>query len=234
MLTEIPDFFTRKLRDKARPVAFPDDDYVIANPCESQVFNIEHNVKLRDRFFAKGQRYSVSDMLAHDSVVTEFIGGTIYQAFLSALSYHRWHSPISGTVKRAYVVDGTYFSEPLFEGVGDPGAREINTKGISVAQGYLSALATRAIILIQADNPTIGLVAFVGIGMDEVSTCENTVKDGQHIQKGDELGMFHYGGSTCCVIFQEGVKLGGFPPIGTKHNIPVRSKLAKVEEDVNG
>lgn len=192
------------------------------------MFNIERNIKLRDRFFAKGQPYSVLDMLAHDPMASEFAGGTIYQAFLSALSYHRWHSPISGTVKRAFVVDGTYFSEPLFEGVGDPTTKEINTKGITVAQGYLSAMATRAVIILKADDPEIGLVAFVGIGMDEVSTCENTVKQGQHIQKGDELGMFHFGGSSFCVIFQKHVQLEGFPDLGTKHNTPVRSKLAVV------
>jgi phosphatidylserine decarboxylase len=27
-----------------------------------------------------------------------FEGGTVYQAFLSALSYHHWHAPIDGTV----------------------------------------------------------------------------------------------------------------------------------------
>ena len=33
----------------------------------------------------------------------------MYQAFLSALSYHRWHGPVTGTIERAYVVDGTYY-----------------------------------------------------------------------------------------------------------------------------
>jgi phosphatidylserine decarboxylase len=28
-----------------------------------------------------------------------FQGGTVYQAFLSALSYHRWHSPVNGVIK---------------------------------------------------------------------------------------------------------------------------------------
>jgi phosphatidylserine decarboxylase len=27
-----------------------------------------------------------------------FEGGTVYQAFLSALSYHHWHAPIDGIV----------------------------------------------------------------------------------------------------------------------------------------
>lgn len=211
-------------------MASPDDYNVIANACESKVFNIAHNVKLRDHFFNKGQPYSVLDMLGHDPLSKEFAGGTIYQAFLSALSYHRWHSPVSGKVRRAFVEEGTYFSEPLFEGIGDPNVKEIDTGGLGVAQGYLSALATRAIIILEADNPKIGLMAFIGIGMDEVSTCEITVKEGQHIKKGEQLGMFHFGGSSHCLLFRKGVKLEGFPEVGRKDNVPVRSQLAVVKK----
>lgn len=209
-------------------MASPDDDAVIANACESKVFNVAHGVKLRDTFFNKGQPYSLLDMLDHDALAPRFVGGTVYQAFLSALSYHRWHAPVSGTVRRARVVDGTYFSEPLFEGVGDPGVKDIDRRGISVAQGYLSALAARAIIIFEADNPAIGLVAFIGIGMDEVSTCDITVAEGQHVRKGDEIGMFHFGGSSHCLLFRDGVKLKGLPAVGRAANVPVRGKLADV------
>ncbi|XWX01380.1 hypothetical protein V2A60_009407 [Cordyceps javanica] len=225
------DFFTRKVHDAARPVASPDDDAVIANACESKVFNVQTDARLRDHFFAKGQRYSLLDMLGHDEgLASAFVGGTVYQAFLSALSYHRWHSPVSGVVRRAFVVDGTYFSEPLFEGPGDPDVQEIDTGGISVAQGYLACMAARAVIVLEADNPDIGLVAFVGIGMDEVSTCDITVREGQHVAKGDELGMFHFGGSTHCLVFRKGVRLEGLPQVGREENVPVRGKLATVRK----
>lgn len=68
---------------------------------------------------------------------------------------------MNGTIKKAFVQDGTYFSEPLFEGLGDPTTESIDAGGISKGQGYLSALATRAIIFIEADNPAIGLMAFI-------------------------------------------------------------------------
>ena len=163
-------------------------------------------------------------MLAHDPLAHQFAGATVYQAFLSALSYHRWHSPVSGTVKKAYVVDGTYFSEPLFEGLGDHETAEITQGGISTGQGYITSLAARAIIFIEADNPNIGLMAFIGVGMDEVSTCDITVKEGQHVKKGEQTGMFHFGGSSHCLLFRKGVKVEGFPRPGNEHNIPVRSR----------
>ncbi|KAI2777962.1 Phophatidylserine decarboxylase-domain-containing protein [Daldinia loculata] len=228
--TSWDDFFTRQLREDARPVASPDNDDVVANACESKVYNVAEHAKLRDRFWIKSQPYSVLDMLGHDPLAAQFDGATVYQAFLSALSYHRWHAPVSGRIVRAFVKDGTYFSEPLFEGsAGGYAEGEIDTRGISVAQGYLTALATRAVIFIQADNPAIGLMAFVGVGMDEVSTCEITVGQGQHVQKGDQIGMFHFGGSSHCLLFRAGVPVDGFPTPSRKENVPVRSQVAVIK-----
>lgn len=202
---------------------------MVANACESKPYDIAHDVKLRDRFWIKGQPYSVLDMLAHSPEAEQFAGGTIYQAFLSALSYHRWHAPVSGTVKRAFVEDGTYFSEVLWESNGSGKIDvEIEKAGISTAQGYLTALATRAIIFFEADNPAIGLMVFIGVGMDEVSTCEITVKEGQRVKKGDEIGMFHFGGSSHCLMFRKGVNVDGFPQLGGSTNMPVRGQVCVV------
>lgn len=113
------DFFTRKFRAGQRPIASPHNDAVIVNSCESAPYRIARKVKRHDRFWIKSQPYSLAHMLANDSLTDKFVGGTIYQAFLSAFSYHRWHSPVSGTVVKAYVLDGTYYSETLAE-VFDP------------------------------------------------------------------------------------------------------------------
>jgi phosphatidylserine decarboxylase len=224
-------FFTRLLHEDKRPVASPEDDYIIANSCESKPYKVARNIAARDKFWLKGQPYSLKDMMDMDPLHEQFVGGTIYQAFLSALSYHRWHAPVSGTIKKAYVKDGTYFSEPLFEGLGDPEAKGgIDEEGEKTGQGYLTATATRAIMFIEADNRDIGLMCFLGIGMTEVSTCDITVKEGQHVKKGSELGMFHFGGSTHCVIFRPGVILEGFPSMDTEENVPVRSQLAVVKQ----
>ncbi|CAG8358662.1 unnamed protein product [Penicillium salamii] len=223
-------FFTRQFREGIRPVAEPENGKVIANACESKPFKTAHHIRGRDKFWIKSQPYSVLDMLGHDSLASNFVGGTIYQAFLSALSYHRWHAPVSGKIVKAYVIDGTYYSEPLFEGVGNPEVEtnEIDMAGQVTSQGYITSTATRALIFIEADEPAIGLMAFVGVGMAEVSTCEITVKEGQRVQKGDEIGMFHFGGSTHCLIFRKGVDISGFPKPGMEENVPVRGKLAVV------
>ncbi|EKG11070.1 Phosphatidylserine decarboxylase-related protein [Macrophomina phaseolina MS6] len=240
-------FFTRTFRPDARPVASPDDDSVIVNACESKPYNVARGARLHDKFWIKGQPYSVLDMLANDELAPQFDKCTVYQAFLSALSYHRWHSPVSGRVVKAYVKDGTYYSEPLFEGIGDPGKLgelsnesaksgksrqpDIDLGGETTSQGYLTAVATRAIIFIEADNPEIGLMCFLGVGMTEVSTCEITAKEGQHVKKGDEIGMFHFGGSTHCLMFRHGLDVRNFPQPGRSDNVPVRGKLAVIGRD---
>lgn len=41
--------------------------------------------------------------------VSFFVGGTAFQAFLSAMNYHHWHSPVDGIVVDVYKIPGTYF-----------------------------------------------------------------------------------------------------------------------------
>jgi len=214
-------FFTRTFREGIRPVASPEDDNVIANACESEPYKVSYDCALRDRFWIKDEPYSLLDMLAHDELAPQFAGGTVYQAFLSALSYHRWHAPVSGRCVKAYVQPGAYYSEPLVDAGGTEG-------GKSTSQAYVTAVATRAIIFIEADNPAIGLMAFLGVGLAEISTCEITVGEGQRVRKGDQLGMFHFGGSTHCVVFSRETDVHGFPEPGQETNVPVRGQLAVV------
>lgn len=224
------DFFTRRFRDGVRPVADPDNLASIANACESAPYRIARNVQQHDTFWIKGQPYSVQHMLANDPAAEQFYGGTIYQAFLSALSYHRWHSPVSGQIVNAYVIPGTYYSEPPIEGFGSPGGPDPSAPNDS--QGYITEVATRAAIFIKADNDAIGTICFLAVGMAEVSTCDITVQIGQRIQKGEQLGMFHFGGSTHCLMFGPRVRLDfdlhGQKPGLNSNNIPVRSKIAGV------
>jgi phosphatidylserine decarboxylase len=163
-------------------------------------------------------------MLDGDPLSAQFERGTIYQAFLSALSYHRWHSPVSGTIVKTKVIDGSYYAESLVEGFDPAGPND--------SQGYITQVATRALIFIQADNPDIGLMCVMFVGMAEVSSNEITVYETQHVKKGEQLGMFHFGGSTHCLIFRPEVKLDfdmhGQTPSLHSNNIPLKARIATV------
>ncbi|PRF28883.1 phosphatidylserine decarboxylase [Burkholderia multivorans] len=193
------DFFTRRFRAGARPVASPDDSHVIVSACEAAPYHTATNLQLRDRFWIKGQPYSLRDIFtpARLPLAEHFVGGDLYQAYLAAYNYHRWHAPIRGTVTHAYRIDGTYYSIADVEGE-DP-------SGLNDSQGYMTAVATRAIVAIASDDPGLGTVAAVFVGMGDVSSCVIEVVPGQHVEKGDEIGYFQFGGSTYCLLFEPGV-----------------------------
>jgi phosphatidylserine decarboxylase len=73
-------------------------------------------------------------------------------------------------------------------------------------------------------------MAFVAVGMSEVSTCliGPKVTPGYHVGKGEELGYFQYGGSTHCLVFRPGAIAEGHsqPHDPNAPLVLVRSKLA--------
>lgn len=245
-------FFTRQFRPGVRPVEFADNDSIVNNACESTIYRIQPNVKANQDFWAKGEPYNLRLMLNNDSAADLFIGGTIYQAFLSALSYHRWHSPVNGKILRTVMVPGTYYAESPTMGfqyevidntdtsdptvntkkygmkMGDDGTLAPDPAGPNNSQAFITSTAARAIIYIQADNPDIGLMCFMAIGMAEVSTNEITVKPGQVVKKGDQLGMFHFGGSTHCLIFRPETKITFSDDLPTDKNINLNAPIATV------
>jgi len=107
------------------------------------------------------------------------------------MCYHRWHTPVSGTITKIYNIPGSYFLDhSLTNHIFDPSSPD-------QSQSFLSSVATRQIFLIQADNIKLGTIAivfigilFVNIGMAEASSCVATVKEGSHVQKGEEIGHF--------------------------------------------
>ena len=233
------DFFIRKFRKGRRPVACPDDNNVITSACESLPFDLQYDVQYRDDFWVKGQWYSLRHMLNEDELAEKFVGGTIYQAFLSALNYHRWHSPVKGRVIKAYKIPGTYYSATRNVGIDEASP--------DLSQGYICQVAARAVIFIEAASPAIGLMCFVAVGMSEVSTCEINEKlisadrsNPIDVEKGQEIGMFHFGGSTHCLLFRPGVKLMFDQDVmkalhsqKEPDNIKLNSKLATVDTNCN-
>ena len=222
------DFFTRTLRDDARPLP-PADPDVIVNACENAPFRIERHVQRRTTFWAKKMPYSLQYILDNDPNIEKFVGGTVFQGFLSPHTYHRFHAPVSGKVVSSRVVQGTYFSHPYYmDGTGS----------YMTAQPYLGHVATRGIIIIDTENPKIGLVAFVPIGMVDVSTVDLDLISGKkRVNIGDNIGTFHFGGSTHMLIFEKKAQLEfdlqGIPlsEDGTEF-LHVRTRLARVAQIV--
>ncbi|RXW19503.1 hypothetical protein EST38_g6360 [Candolleomyces aberdarensis] len=196
-------FFTRPLRPGIRLLEDPDVSDVINSPCECSFYNLQHNVAELDEFWIKGEVYSLRNMFNNDPDFTQdFVGGTIYQGFLSASSYHRWHSPVDGVVRKITLIPGAYYVQSptaFVERPDDP-----DDHPYLRSQAFITSLTTRMVIFIESSNPAIGTMCLVAVGMVEVSTCEATVSVGEGVRRGQEIGMFHFGGSSFCVVFRPG------------------------------
>jgi phosphatidylserine decarboxylase len=221
-------FFVREFAPGIRPVEDPSNDNVIVSACESDVYRIANNVKQMDTFWIKGQPYSLHHMLAGDPLYgAYFKGGIVYQAFLSGRSYHRWHAPVSGKVVKIVFVPGTYYA--TWPGPDKP--------DLVKSQPYITQVATRILVFIEAKNPKIGTMCFIAVGMSDVSTCQITIQENDLVTKGEEIGMFHYGGSTYCLVFRKEANLkfvynGGQLPYNPDPKHPPHACLSRKIVDV--
>lgn len=112
-----------------------------------------------------------------EHLAKHFVGGTVYQAYLSASNYHRWHAPVDGHIEDIYAIPGTYY---LDQSQFIPFDKESPNN----SESFLSSVAARKVVVINAANKHIGKIAIIYIGMTEVSSCVTTVNIGDTVQKG--------------------------------------------------
>lgn len=188
-------YFHRQIKLELRPIAAPEERKVIVSANDGSVVTWKRDVQASARFWLKGQPYSLHDMLPGYEV-ERFVGGDVFQSFLSGADYHRWRAPIAGVVRRVERVDGLMFSDAESAGF-DPTAA-------TYSQGYEASVNTRGLVFIESDDPVIGMVCVIPIGITEISSVSFEVQAGCVVAKGDELGYFSYGGSSMALVFQKG------------------------------
>lgn len=100
------EFFTRPLRDGARPLA--DADILCpADGAVSQLGAITNGLL----FQAKGRYFSAEELLGGDAVrAAQFDGGQFATIYLSPKDYHRVHMPVAGRLAATRYVPGKLFS----------------------------------------------------------------------------------------------------------------------------
>jgi phosphatidylserine decarboxylase len=193
-------FFIRKFVDGAR--SFEGPSSVINIGCETTPWKYENNLARETTFWVKDANYSLFDLFSgRQEWLNLFVGGQLYQGFLSATHYHRWNAPLNGTIVRSWVQPGTYFAQRPGQGENE------GTWEGTESQPYLGHVAARAVFIFKHEQ--CGYVALFCIGMVEVSTCvidpEFLVNEGDEpvsITRGTEIGHFEFGGSTHMMVFQ--------------------------------
>jgi phosphatidylserine decarboxylase len=122
------DFFTRPLRDGARPLA--STEFICpVDGAISQFGAIE-----RDQIFqAKGHSYSTTALVGGDrELAAQFENGSFATLYLSPRDYHRIHMPCDGRLTRMIYVPGALFSVNPTTARGVPGLFARNERVVCV------------------------------------------------------------------------------------------------------
>jgi phosphatidylserine decarboxylase len=100
-------FFTRALKQGARTAAA--DPRGILMPADGRISQIGA-IRQGRIFQAKGQEFSVAELLADAKRAEDFENGTFATIYLSPRDYHRAHMPLAGTLTESVHVPGRLFS----------------------------------------------------------------------------------------------------------------------------
>lgn len=179
--TSYNDFFTRKLRPKARRIE--QDASIFISPCDSRlsVYPIEKNLV----FSIKHTNYTIESLLKNRKWAKKFEGGYLWIFRLCTEDYHRYIYIDQGKVSANYRIPGVFHTV-------NPVAQE---------KFPIYKENTREYSLLASEN--FGYIVQMEVGAMLVGKIEN--KPGKkRVKRGEEKGNFAFGGSTIILITQKG------------------------------
>lgn len=196
------DFFTRELRDGARPIV--SGSHTIALPadgCVSESGEIDE-VRLLQ---AKGHSFTLSDLLAgDDALAAQFRNGVFLTTYLSPRDYHRVHMPCDGTLKKMIYVPGELFSVNPFLAQHIPNLFARNERVICVFDtklGTMVQILVGATVTASISTVWHGTVNPPRSNEVRVWNYPTTGENAVHLCKGEQMGSFLLG-STVINLFQ--------------------------------
>ncbi|MHA6719736.1 archaetidylserine decarboxylase [Sphingomonas sp. RS6] len=194
------DFFTRPLRDGARPLARA--DFVCpVDGAISQFGAIEDHHILQ----AKGHRFTTTALLGGDpALALEFRHGSFANLYLSPRDYHRLHMPCTGRLMRMIHIPGSLFSVNPVTARGVPGLFARNERVVCLFEspdhGPFAMVLVGATIVGSIATVWHGVVNMKRTGMPgEWHYADQNIVLGQ----GAEMGRFLLG-STIVMLFRPG------------------------------
>lgn len=178
------EFFYRQLKPGARPIAAGERLAVL--PADGRHLAIP-DVDAAAGFYVKGAKFTLDSLLADAALAKKFAGGAMLISRLCPVDYHRFHFPVSGKAGEPRLVNGWLYS--------------VSPIALRQNIGFLVE-NKREITLI--DSPAFGTVAMLEVGATNVGSIIQGFVPGRDVAKGDEKGMFAFGGSCVITLFQRG------------------------------
>jgi phosphatidylserine decarboxylase len=175
------DFFTRKLKDDARPIDISSN--VVVSPADGKI--LAYADISNSYFIIKGYRFDVSSFLDNPDLAQKYHDGALLIIRLAPVDYHRFHFPVSGNLSQNKKIEGDYYS--------------VNPFALR-KKAEILCLNKREYAIIS--NPLLGDLIMAEVGATMVGSIEQTFK-GSFVNKGEEKGYFKFGGSTVVLLFEK-------------------------------
>lgn len=197
--TSFNDFFTRALKDGARPLAQAE----LICPVDGAISQFGR-IEGEQIFQAKGHHYSSTALVGGDAVLAaQFDNGHFATLYLSPRDYHRIHMPCAGRLLRMIYVPGDLFSVNPATARGVPGLFARNERLVCVFEG-----AHGPFVLVLVGATIVGSMATTwhgAVNAPRPGCLSEWRYDRERItfQQGDEMGRFLLG-STVVMLFPQG------------------------------
>lgn len=164
---------------------------MVSSPADCRL-TVFPTIDLAKKYWIKGFGFSLKELLGSEELAQKFDGGCINIARLAPQDYHRWHSPVSGTVQSINEIPGTYYTVNP-QAINEPGTLDVFCEN------------KRSVMIINR-GPKGSPVAMIAVGAMLVGSIKYNpgVQTGATVSRGQCLGAFLYGGSTVIVLYPKG------------------------------
>jgi len=179
------DFFARRLKTGARPIAALDDPNILTCPADCRLL-VFPSLSSSHHFWLKGEELTIGDLFgdSFQHLVHHFHDPALVIARLAPSDYHRWHTPMRCRMDQRASLHGTYYS------VSPSAVRRVNVYGKN----------KRELCLLHSCE--FGPCVLVAVGASMVSSIHISAPSDRVLDKGEEHGHFRFGGSTVLLLYQ--------------------------------
>jgi len=185
-------FFAREIKESARPIAEPENDLVTSSPADCRLTAFP-SVDLATKYWIKGYGFTLERLLGSPELAAQFNGGSLVIARLAPQDYHRWHAPVSGTVRGIKDIPGAYYTVNP-QAINEPGTLDVFCENKRSVMTLERSATGSPVAIVAVGAMLVGSIKYVG-GVDTVGT---------QVRRGQCLGAFYYGGSTVIVVYPPG------------------------------
>lgn len=178
------DFFTRKIRPEQRIINT--DPSVLIAPCDGRLMT--YDIDENSRFEIKGRSYSMRELVRTKKIAEHYCGGKLLLFRLTVSDYHRYCYIDYGWKSKNFHIPGVLHTvHPL--AAGECSIYKENTREFSI---------------LKTEN--FGKVLMIQVGAMLVGRIVNNHHKA-FVHRGEEAGMFQYGGSTLIICLEPGTIL---------------------------